>query len=81
MKNLFVIGNGFDLAHNLKTSYEDFHKYLKNKYPQANEEEFVQPEVIMLPDGGEECEDIDTVSFLMRIISTTELSGDEWNDI
>lgn len=58
MKNLFIIGNGFDLAHNLKTSYEDFHKYLKNKYPQANEEKFIQPEVITMPDGGEECEDV-----------------------
>lgn len=81
MKNLFIIGNGFDLAHNLKTSYEDFHRYLKNKYPQANEEKFVQPEVITMPDGGEECEDVDTVSFLMRIISITEFSGDEWSDI
>lgn len=24
MKNLIIIGNGFDLAHNLKTSYSDF---------------------------------------------------------
>lgn len=25
---LYIIGNGFDLAHNMKTSYEDFHKWL-----------------------------------------------------
>ncbi|WP_430426450.1 AbiH family protein [Maribacter litoralis] len=31
MKNLILIGNGFDLAHNLKTSYEDFKKYLQVK--------------------------------------------------
>ena len=30
MKNkLFVIGNGFDLAHNLKTKYSDFLEYLR----------------------------------------------------
>jgi len=25
---LYIIGNGFDLAHNMKTSYEDFHQWL-----------------------------------------------------
>ena len=25
---LYIIGNGFDLAHNMKTSYEDFHQFL-----------------------------------------------------
>lgn len=28
MNNLIIIGNGFDLAHDLKTSYEDFIRYL-----------------------------------------------------
>ena len=27
-KILFIIGNGFDLAHGMKTSYEDFHQWL-----------------------------------------------------
>ncbi len=31
MNNLIVIGNGFDLAHGLKTSYNDFIEYLINK--------------------------------------------------
>lgn len=30
MKNLFIIGNGFDLAHDLKTSYLDFKKYVES---------------------------------------------------
>ena len=25
---LYIIGNGFDLAHDMKTSYEDFHQWL-----------------------------------------------------
>ncbi|SES28729.1 Bacteriophage abortive infection AbiH [Butyrivibrio fibrisolvens] len=29
--NLFVIGNGFDLAHNLPTNYSDFKEFLKEK--------------------------------------------------
>ena len=30
MNRLFIIGNGFDLAHGLKTKYSDFKEYLKN---------------------------------------------------
>lgn len=29
-KKLYIIGNGFDLAHNFKTKYSDFRKYLHN---------------------------------------------------
>ncbi len=29
---LYIIGNGFELAHNLKTSYMDFKKYIEQKY-------------------------------------------------
>jgi hypothetical protein len=32
MKRLYVIGNGFDLHHNLRTSYFDFARYLKAQY-------------------------------------------------
>lgn len=31
MKRLFIIGNGFDLAHGIHSSYEDFRKYLVYK--------------------------------------------------
>ena len=30
LDRLFIIGNGFDLAHGLKTSYENFRQYLLN---------------------------------------------------
>lgn len=30
---LYIIGNGFDIAHNLPTKYWDFRTYLKNQYP------------------------------------------------
>lgn len=32
MSNLFIIGNGFDLAHNLPTKYSDFKSFLINNY-------------------------------------------------
>lgn len=30
MKKLFIIGNGFDLHHDIKCSYDDYKVYLKN---------------------------------------------------
>ena len=30
---LFIIGNGFDLAHGLKTSFYDFRSFLLNAHP------------------------------------------------
>lgn len=35
MSKLIIIGNGFDLAHNIPTSYNDFRKYLIDSYPSA----------------------------------------------
>ncbi|WP_375794266.1 AbiH family protein [Peribacillus frigoritolerans] len=35
MRNFCIIGTGFDIAHDLPTSYEDFHQYLIRKYPNA----------------------------------------------
>ena len=32
MSKLFLIGNGFDLSHKLKTNYDDFRNFLKKKY-------------------------------------------------
>mgnify|MGYP000022495503 FL=1 len=34
MKKLVIIGNGFDIAHNLKTSYWDFREFLKKEREQ-----------------------------------------------
>lgn len=36
MKKLFIIGNGFDLQHGIKSRYEDFHNFLRSIY--MNEE-------------------------------------------
>jgi hypothetical protein len=33
---LYVIGNGFDKAHNIKSGYDDFHKYLQENSNDAN---------------------------------------------
>lgn len=35
MSKLIIIGNGFDLAHKIPTRYNDFRKYLIDKYPDS----------------------------------------------
>lgn len=35
MGALFIIGNGFDLAHSLPTKYQDFRSVLLENYPYA----------------------------------------------
>lgn len=32
MSNLFIIGNGFDIAHEIESSYKNFRKYIKQEY-------------------------------------------------
>lgn len=79
MKKLFIIGNGFDRAHGLRTSYEDFHQYLKITYPDANEEDEQLPEVFQTPDGGIGCDDIEAVGFIMRLITQAEPNSEQWS--
>ena len=79
MKKLFIIGNGFDRAHGLQTSYEDFHQYLKATYPNANEEDDQFPEVFQTPDGGVACDDIEAVGFIMRLITQAEPKSELWS--
>lgn len=35
MATLFIIGNGFDLAHGMPTQYSDFRKFIVETYPEA----------------------------------------------
>lgn len=82
MSNLFIIGNGFDLAHKLPTSYEDFHKYLIKQYPNAlNIEPSFNIESTLMPDGEEEFNKDEVVAFLMEVISAAEEDGNNWSDI
>lgn len=51
MNILYLIGNGFDLAQGLKTSYQDFYKYLKEQTPKNQVEAQMIEQVT-----GDECE-------------------------
>jgi len=40
MNRIIIIGNGFDLAHGLKTSYKDFLEWIKSKIVENPDEYF-----------------------------------------
>ena len=81
MKKLFIIGNGFDVAHKLPTKYSDFQDYLMENYPEASDEYLVVPESFMMPDGDERYNDDEVVGFLLKIITETEATGEAWSDL
>ena len=35
MSTLFIIGNGFDIAHGIPTKYSDFREFILGMYPNA----------------------------------------------
>lgn len=79
VEKLFIIGNGFDLAHGLPTNYEDFHNYLRKNYPNAVEGDAVAPTGTAGHHGELEYNDDEVVGYLMNLISRTE--GVLWRDI
>ncbi len=81
LNNLFIIGNGFDLAHGMETSYAHFQNYLRKTYPKADGKKLLIPAGTMMPDGDITYDDVDVVSFLMYIISSAEPNGDMWSDL
>ncbi|MED4287465.1 bacteriophage abortive infection AbiH family protein [Priestia megaterium] len=78
MSNLFIIGNGFDRAHGLPTSYQDFYHYLLDEYPYAAE---VEPtfsiEGITMPDGSIQFNKDEVVALLIDVISVAEKKDQE----
>lgn len=53
MSKLFIIGNGFDSAHKMPTSYEEFRKYIIGEYELSEHEDEIPeiPDSSLMPDG------------------------------
>ncbi|MCY8837667.1 bacteriophage abortive infection AbiH family protein [Bacillus atrophaeus] len=79
MSNLFIIGNGFDIAHGLPTKYSDFHNYLLENYTVGEATFDINSSI--LPDGDEVFDNNELVTFLVHLISETERDGENWCDI
>lgn len=92
IENLFIIGNGFDLAHGLPTRYDDFKKFLYSHYGLSDvsldEAEYLAdyefPESRMAGDGGEVFEFDDYAKVYFKICNNLnedrETHQTEWNN-
>ena len=77
MANLFIIGNGFDLANNLKTSYDDFRTFLLDNYVHVK-----RTRSLKVPQLRKNTLDVtinEAAAFIYRVISQTE--GLLWRDV
>lgn len=79
MSSIFIIGNGFDVAHGLKTSYEEFHKYLINEYPNDYDSSVPVPWSTIMPDGSEEYDTDEVLKVIMKVINEAE--GQLWSNL
>jgi len=79
MSKLFIVGNGFDQAHKLPTSYQNFHNFLQNEYPDAEEENALVPSCSIGHHGDAIHDDNEVVGYLMNLFSRTE--GPYWSDL
>ena len=66
--DILVIGNGFDLAHGLKTTYKDFLTSCRNNENQSCNEEFCKTNVWLK-------------HFLTRNVNSNEEFGETWIDL
>lgn len=83
MKNLVIIGNGFDIAHQMPTSYFDFRKYLCSEYgvdPDIEDHVTPIPEPTQLPDGGEEYNRAEVGLYFIEEIDITDYDG-TWGNL
>lgn len=78
MSKLFIIGNGFDLAHRLPTAYDCFHGYLQRNYPDASEEYASVPWATTGHHGEELYDKNEVVGYLMCLLSRT--AKENWSD-
>lgn len=84
MGKLFIIGNGFDSAHCLATSYDDFKTYLCDAYMNGESgEDYISmvPTVTMGPKGEDICDMEEVARFLIYLISIAEPDGGKWSDL
>lgn len=71
MQKLYIIGNGFDSAHELPTAYKDFRTYILELYPDATSNYFI-PESALMPKGDEEYDEEEVAGYIVNIIDSCQ---------
>ena len=78
MPNLFIIGNGFDISHGLKTNYSDFRDYLNEKYSKSDIKEEL-PTMTELSNGEYGYDDNIVARFIIKELD--KVTKENWKDI
>lgn len=78
MANLFIIGNGFDLAHKMKTNFNQFRDYLDSRYPEGRKEYLYVPGSITDHHGEEIQNEDDVVSLIVYLLN--QVAPDDMDD-
>lgn len=87
MKTLYIIGNGFDLKHCLKTKYSHFKEWLIREYPEYSVDFDGLLECKMGKDGGWVFDENDLVGAIISVIDCIDASyvdkenPVEWNTL
>lgn len=79
IRHLFIVGNGFDLAHNYPTSYNNFRDYITTRFPESDEYDELVPESTMMPDGEEKYDEDEIAGYISRILD--DCSGGDWGNL
>jgi len=86
MANLFIIGNGFDLDHGMKTKYNNFRTYLSDNYHYSCKYGIYIPESVIDNHGEEVQSDNDVVGLIVHLLDTVapfdyEHQEVDWNNL
>jgi len=82
LSKLFIIGNGFDLAHGIPTTFNHFKEYLRNNYKYDYDE---YPSSLWLDsrtsnDGSQIYDDDQCAKIIDFMICEVNLDREDWND-
>ena len=81
MNKLFILGNGFDIEHKLKTRYSDFKKFLKEYLEIEDSPVSISvPSLGVSPDGGVSFNEKDVGKFIYHWLDCNEIIGDDWSN-
>ena len=75
MSSLFIIGNGFDIAHGIPTKYRDFREFIIKLYPEAR---IYRDEVTLIEDMLDTAPEVFAAEILLSTMD--RVAGEDWSN-